>query len=73
MLDWLEKEINVSNKAMQKLQHNRAALHAMKVQPTPVVGKANLAALQQLFHISDKQVRSSQTRAQLQACARFCI
>ena len=73
MLDWLENEINVSNKAMQKLQHNRAALHAMKVQPTLAVGKANVAALQQLLHISDKQVRSGHTRAQSGACARFCI
>lgn len=59
VLQWLEDEVGVSNKAFAELKADRARLHAMRVQPELATAKANVAALKAQLHMSDAQVRKS--------------
>ena len=47
----------MSSDAFTKLKEDRAALHAMQVQPELAAAKANVAALKDMLHMSDAQVR----------------
>ena len=56
VLQWLQDDIGVASNAFRQLKRDRTRLHAMRVQPELAAGKANVAALKELLHMSDAQV-----------------
>ena len=58
MLQWLEG-IGIASNAFDELKRGHAALHAMREQPELAAAKTNVAALRELLHMSDRQVRSA--------------
>ena len=63
--------MKASNRAITKLKEKRAALHAMKVQPTRAVAQANVATLKEVLHMSNKQVRRRVCACSSRAPAHF--
>ena len=79
MLQWLEQELKVSSNAFRKLKADTAKLEALRPRPTLAVAQANVAALEEVLHMSRPQVhlRSSccwcNTHVQLRfECALRC-
>ena len=67
MLQWLEQELKVSSNAFRKLKADTAKLEALRPRPTLAVAQANVAALEEVLHMSTPQVLSGHT-CDLTAC-----
>ena len=71
VLQWLEDDMGVSSRAFTELKADRAALHAMRVQPELAAAKANVGALKELLHMSDAQVSFATCKACVNGL--FCL
>ena len=54
---WLKDDLKISSKAFSKLQSDAAALQAVRLPISLATARANVAALQEVLHMTLDQVR----------------
>ena len=58
LFQWIECTLEITSNALDKLKANKAAVRALQTPPTLAKAQANVAALQEVFHMTRPQVRS---------------
>ena len=59
LFQWLERTMKISSKAYLKLKANTVVLRAMRTRPTLAKAQANVAALQDVLHMTSSHVRTA--------------